>query len=266
MPRRGASQASESTRKAKDSRWRYLLRNPEFRGELAAVSRLAALADHSQRRVRLFDERFEALLKKWGFSYLNLELLLMYHQLRRHPVHEIVTTLDSAGDYVLSFPVSADERGDDDFLLRLQVDLRHPLDVLMAHVEEELQDAIGDRPRQRRRLDKVDFYLDVFDRAVRGESFKSIARTQGRGVSTVKTAFLAAKRNIFGSAAGPSKKGLPLVNFDTDAHHRYCSVCKKANTFNEMCTQARTYFLQDHKGQRELTGFDSVRDTGELDR
>jgi hypothetical protein len=62
---------------------------------------------------------------------------------------------------VSMFPVNTLERRRDSSFMHLEIDLRHPADVLIAMVEDELREAIGDDGRQRRRLDKVDFYLSV---------------------------------------------------------------------------------------------------------
>src|SRR6185295_11328180 len=107
MARRSVSEATLATQKEKAARWRYLLRNPTFRSELASVSDLAFQLDRRRaghrkpKTVERFNQQFEALLRTWGFSYINLELLLIYHHLRYKLPHEVVAELDTAQAYVL---------------------------------------------------------------------------------------------------------------------------------------------------------------------
>ena len=174
-------------------------------------------------------------------------------------------------------------------VLDLRVDLSYPQDVLEARIKVELSKAMKNRRNyqrkslfppapQRRRLDKVNFYLRVFDLAEKGETFGKIAKALNRRVSTVKSVFLAVRRNIFGfrpvfqtttssgaiaspeNGSAPSKQELPLADFDPAKHISQCSVCKKAQTFKGMCIRTRMYALQEHGSQRELTGLDTRRD------
>jgi hypothetical protein len=63
-------------------------------------------------------------------------------------------------------------------------------------------------------------------------------------LSTVKSAYIAACRNIFGVVGVPSKKEAPLVGFDYRMHTGSCLTCKRAQTFNDLCAAARTYAKQ----------------------
>ena len=58
-------------------------------------------------------------------------------------------------------------------------------------------------PPKRRRSDKIDLQLRVFDMATEGKTFKEIARHLKKRGSTVKSAYLVAHSIIFGK---PEKK------------------------------------------------------------
>ena len=247
MPRRKPSEAEEQAHKAKNARWRYAIRNPNFRSELRTVSDL-----HDSNR-EAFKVKFDELLRKWGFHYIRGEILLLLTSF--DPLSQEETDfLEAYSDLVLSYPVLARET-DQDHILLLEIDLNNPLDLLVAGVEEELRWAVEERqegPRGRRRLDKADFHLKVYDLAAKGESFGAIAKALKQRDSTVKSRFLVARRNIFGSVVGPSKRDLPLADFDKDSHVERCTICKAAQRFEDMCPQARLYAIDDHVSQREL--------------
>jgi hypothetical protein len=50
------------------------------------------------------------------------------------------------------------------------------------------------------------------------------------------------------------KKRATLVNFEL-THLQKCPICKKAKTARELCPKAYAYIHQDHKYQKELTGY-----------
>jgi hypothetical protein len=152
--------------------------------------------------------------------------------------------------------------------LLISVDVTYPLDLLLSLIEAQIREAIEfrrslvrepPRPYKRRRSDKAEFYLRGYDLAEQGQTFGAIAKALKRRVSTVKSAFLAARRIIFGSAPVPSKRQLPLVSFDIGNHCQQCSICRTAQRFEDMCPQAQYYANQDYASQRELTGLDTFR-------
>jgi hypothetical protein len=136
--------------------------------------------------------------------------------------------------------------------LNMRVDLDHPVETLLPLIEKELGSHSHAYRRGRRRLDRVDFYIQVFDLAESGETFKDIARKLKCRPPTVKSAFLAARRNVFGFVAGPSASSFLSPASTSTRHSQKCPICRKAEEFEEMCTQARRYALQDHKSHREL--------------
>src|SRR5262249_10638059 len=151
--------------------------------------------------------------------------------------------------------------------LLLAFDLTQPRELPPPLAEEPTRAAVPaphTLNRRRRRVDKVDSYLRVYDLAERGQTFGTIAASLGERPSTVKSAFLAARRSVYGLAAAPAKQALPLVDFDYATHISSCATCSKAESFDQMCARARQYALQDHRGQHELTGLDTVsRDIAE---
>jgi len=161
--------------------------------------------------------------------------------------------------------------------LMLKLELGYPQDVLEETVKLEIKKAMKKRHRLeakgqfpmtpiRRRLDKVDYQLAVYDRANQGETFAKIHRSLKKPVSTVKSLLLAATQNIYGSLSGPSKKKLPpkkklpLMDLDPDKHIATCPQCSKAKTVEEMCSKVQIFAEQDQVSQRELPGVDTIRD------
>ncbi len=132
-------------------------------------------------------------------------------------------------------------------------------------------------PSRRRRMDKVHFYLQVYDRAEACETFPAIARGVGKRVSTVKSAFLAAGRMIKGltvpgdgdgtrhqslgrgKAQVPTKRDLVLGSINTEKHVLRCPQCRSAKTPKEMCAPAQKYVEQDCQSIPKWSVYDSKR-------
>src|SRR5262249_19248729 len=140
---------------------------------------------------------------------------------------EALAQMESSGVYHHACEGSARYvRGDDGQMmiepdhgrLTLEIDLSYPVDVLVELVKELIQKAQGEHPR-RRRPDKADFYLSVYDRVVKGEKFDDIAAIMGKPVSTIKSAWAMASYNIFGPEA-PSRKTLMRGAFNSETHFK----------------------------------------------
>lgn len=285
MARKGQREAEGVTERAHLTRLQYLSRNPDFRKSLDSLTNLrSALPEPGTSE--LTNERLDVLLgftvradqiaREWGIPFDLLSALAWKKWLEGVEPQEripaasplmdppVVAWMDGVPAFMASvFGMDSTERQpEDNRYLNLRVDLDHPVEALLPLIEKELgRFSREHRQGRRRRLDTVAFHLGVFDRAEAGETFKAIASNLGKRSSTVKSAFLVARRNIYGSIPGPSKGKLPLRDFDPEKHSRDCAVCKTAQTFETMCAKVRKYALQDHKSQRELTGFDPVRDT-----
>jgi len=163
-----------------------------------------------------------------------------------------------------------DQLGDPHTLF-LAVDLAYPQDVLLWLMQLALREAVSERGtylkrdgRKRQRADKADADLAVYDLVLNGETFGTIARKVNRPVSSVKSAYLAACQNIFGSAPPPRKRGAPLFGFENPGTHvENCKACKAAGRPEEMCAQARSFYSQDHVSQRERPAGRDPRDLSE---
>ena len=267
VPRRTGPEAERAAAQAVEARWRYLLRHPTFRAGLQGVLELLrSRGGH----VKAY-EASRNLADKWPLLWA---IPLNYFQRApdvapdAFPYFEALYTPEppvwaiTEDHFITADSEGAEYSNPYDFgdpkVLYLGIDLDRPRDVLLALIEEDLRKAVHERREVfgerggRRRLDKVDFYLRVYDLATRGETFSAIAAALGRRPSTVKSAFVAARINIFGPQAAPTKRELPLVGFDPESHFQKCAACKKAERPEEFCTQARAYVEQDYVGRREL--------------
>ncbi len=298
MPRREGPKAEAAVAKARESRWRYLLRNPEFRAELNELRRHYREVGenykwgHLLRDGTILKETWEAYDKRNAFRekwelYVPDELLYPYYNIPDispqtvEPFESFLERKD--GDFIGSAvsavdpwdvygwgeyggPPRTDPGPGPGRFLEIEVDLSYPDDVILSVISEELRKARRTHPRsrQRQRFDKTDFYLNVYDLAEKGETFRAIAKSLESHVSTVKSAYLAAYRNIYGVKPKPSKRTLPMDTFDWEnlddvEHFRTCRDCKKAKTADEMCPPLRLHVTQEHRGQRESTGHDTRR-------
>jgi len=212
---------------------------------------------------KVFDKKETDFLVKWdllwvpskildsesGIPDLGSETIEVYEPFFQFPVRKPVTAIDLYDAYPDRIVCTCDAedlgsppRG---VLLEILVDLRYPRDVIISLIEQELRKAQKrPRPQQRQHLDKVDFHLKVYDLAEQGDTFAAIANTLGKPKSTVKSAFIAVRRNIFGSAPVHSKKRLPLVDFNLNRHLMECSVCKAAEQFEDMCWYVPSRMMQ----------------------
>jgi len=292
MPRRTRSNAEEVIRANRNARWRYLLRNRDFQRDVNLIR--AGLLDRSYEGQR----QAERIAKRWSargiyvptvawssaFSWQQVPVLSP----RTIPLYEPLLDNDS---WALTEAFSAYDPGnpeEDTYVGRpgqfreFSVSLDAPLDVIMALIEQDLREAKahrGEVPR-RWRAEKADFYLTVFDEAVEGKSFRDIAATLHKPVSTVKTAFLVACEHISATSVShtmsvaesfanahaapeslqpgsartfPSKSRLPVVSMDSDTHMETCRACRRANSAEELCSQARAYINQDARSESQAS-------------
>jgi len=301
MPRRYGTIAIDQARKAHAARWRYLLRNPAFRADINALllaRRSESLSTNDGRDAATRAIRAERTLhEKWGLDAIPASLRLGYHT---HPnakvlpeltgqtvkVWEEVFSVDLFPPFYGLASVGWGESGEDDSwialrrgLLNLTVDITYPLDLLMAAIEAELREKIefrrslvkeSPKPYRRLRVDNIDFQLNVFDRAERGETFSVIAKALDAKGSTVKTAFLVARARIRADSQSP-KLDLILDDFDPATHMTKCRVCAAAETLEAMCPAAQRHVTQDHRSAspKEILGYtdeDRARPRSETSR
>jgi hypothetical protein len=335
VPRRKGPEAERAATGARESHWRYLLRNPGFRddindllklydlidaeghrqqaapsgdaeaqttateagpGGLRARFGLPPLSDAARRALNLkgdarrLEEKLRDVTASLGFAFPVWELRRgraerrinskpPFPKLTNETVAEYEKILGEAGppvtaieDYDGETHLTPQELGDPRTLY-LAVDLAYPQDVLVALMEDELRKAI-DRRHQflatrsgRRRPDKVDFYLQVYDRAHEGQSFGTIAKTLGKSGSTVRTAFAVAARNIFGPREPPSKREVVTAGFKAEGHIEKCPVCKLATIPEQFCLPMRRDLGMDRAERpwRETLSADPHREAADPD-
>ncbi len=255
MPRKGKDKAVSEVDAAQLATWRYLVRNPKFQSDMRNLrqSMIDGPAGLSE-----FTSMCESVADNWGLARIPPSAIIYWpgEDLKRHEVRDAE---HYGSEFRVSYsPVASTELREDRFL-HLWVDLEQPADVLLPLFQEELRQQIEKRSRRRRRLDKVDFYLEVYDRAKDGATFRKIATELKRSPSTVKSAYLMAVQNVFRSVDTPRKGRLSLPYFDPTTHVRDCATCLNAKTGEKMCREFRLYVGQDHVAQREITGHDTTR-------
>lgn len=132
----------------------------------------------------------------------------------------------------------------------LRIDRTHPVSELLPLIGDKLDFILNPitrepSPARRRRSDKADSNLKVFDLASQGQTFSQIAKELHQRPSTIKSAYLVASRNIFGKPL--RKKQAPIASFDPHKHTEKCPICPEARRVEELCPQARSYANQDRK-------------------
>lgn len=262
MPRRRGSYAETTAQKAQEAGWKYLVRNPEFINDLNELQHLYEKINRKinktgkvfdRRLSRLWDDGVRRVADKYGLARLPP----IFPNLRWMDL----AVLESYGsEWGINYtPVMLGELKENGFLF-FRVDVDHPIDDLLPLIEEQLRNFYRDRPKRRRRLDRIGFNCTVYDLAVEGKKFWEIATTLNKRVPTVKSAYLTARRNIFLIREPPTKKQLPLIDFDSNSHCQSCAICQKAQTFGDMCEKARLYSGKDSKAQRETVGHDTTEE------
>jgi hypothetical protein len=313
MPRRRGPEAELAANRARQSHWRYLLRNPPFRDDINRLLETYAvlrtlkqketerpseqkvkvrtqrefaevlvglftdddrLWGKLQDKMRKLEAKLTAITKPLGLYLLVSELrqgrfidgsalgeplpkltpdtVVRYEKLLREDVSPVSVIDDQDAGYL-----SGDELGDP-HTLYLSIELAHPQDVLLSLIEQRLRQVIGERSKlikrdsgKRQRTDTADMGLAVYDQVLSGATFQKIASKLKRPVSSVKSAYLAAYRNIHGSHPPRPKRLMPLEGFDPATHFQTCKVCKNAKRPEDFCGPALAYVRQDQVSQRE---------------
>jgi hypothetical protein len=238
MPRKKVAEAHAEQKAKGSARIRYLIRNPVFQEEFNELRKLVAQEDDigaQLDRMRKFEDRwavpflvrYPKLFQKRDDTLLSADTISKFESMVTADVRpaRLLNDVDSFRDASR---------------LYICVDLNcdRTVESLCALIEEEVRRAFRERQgnalRSRTREDKIDFYLKVFDRAERGDKFVTMSRELKKRLSTIKSAFLAARRNVFGSNAASSKEDLPRANFDPVKHCQQCSQCQKATRFEDV--------------------------------
>ncbi len=235
MPRRTGEKAKDEAKRAREMRWQYLIRNHLFRAEVREL-RKAFKEDHDDA-----DNKRTALIEKWNLTQVPDDILrepiipddnprkLAYYEMFLdrppfgYPVEALAPLNDSPGRY-----------------LNIKIDLTEPVDLILYFISETLREH---RPGSagKRRLDKADFQLKVFDLYEYGKKdFEEIARElqyrtrtiKGRR-NTVRSAYVAAKRKVYEVSDEQPE--------ETQNSHDYenCKICRKAKEVEEFCRTGR---------------------------
>jgi hypothetical protein len=196
---------------------------------------------------------------KWGIYLPKAGLSEALPDLRQDTISQW-TEIFSREPAIVPFPVKAGHSRMN--WLRLEVNLTYPRDILIERVEKEISKAMSQSRKVRRRWNKFDYYFQVYDSAMAGETFTTISRTLKKRVSTVKSAFLAIGKMIYfcdrpGLARSdahrestlPKKKTLVLMNFDSDTHISRCEICKKALAVSQMCRVSKIFASQEYRSR-----------------
>ena len=255
--------AKATARKFQKILWHYRVRNPDFRNDLKRLQDAHNSEPHTLYGTWSgIQHLLTHITEKWDLPFIPSTAFL---NLSPNDIDRVEYLDQVVSEYGLNATSIANSAVS---LIRLEyghfIDLRvryydHPVSELLPLIEEELNFATRNVTPKRRRLDKVPFQLKVFDQCARGETFSKIAKKLKRRHSTVKSAFLSARRNIFNDPTSFRKKSVVLLNFDPHSHVPNCSTCRKAEKFEQMCQPARLYANQVTKGKRGLTGYDTSR-------
>jgi hypothetical protein len=199
---------------------------------------------------------------EWGVNLPKAALSDALPDLRQDTINQW-TAIRSKEPAIVPSPVKAGHSRTN--WLRLKINLSYPRYMLIDEIEKELSKVMRTRCKTRRRWDKYDYYLQVYDSAKAGETFTAIARALNKRVSTVKSAYLAIVNTIYycdptgltrihahRDRALPKKKTLILTDLDPKTHVSQCERCKKAQTVDQMCRVSQIFTNQDTRGQREL--------------
>lgn len=199
---------------------------------------------------------------KWGIHLPKVALSEALPDLGQNTIEQW-TPISSKEPAIVPFPLRAAHSRKN--WLRLEINLSYPRDILIERIEKQLAQVMSQSRKARRRWDKFDYYLQVYDLGLKNETFASIACALKKSVSTVKSAWLSIGRTI--SSFDPTglkrshpprlhayrtKKQTVLQSFDDKNHVSQCAHCTKAKTADDMCPQAKLYVNQETRGQREL--------------
>ena len=160
-----------SIQKARESRWRILIRNPRFFKDIERLQRALF------RKGKINEKQVERVADKWGVPQIPWEVI-MYCP----PINDAsyAPFLESCaykfGLLRVSYEPLAAHRLSRNRFLTLMVDLEHPLDDLVELFKNEVRIVATTPRRGRKRLDKLDEYLPCWDHAQKGWTLREIAK------------------------------------------------------------------------------------------
>ena len=255
---------------------RFRLRDPQVRKELQQLQSLCReeLSKNDPDKYMLW-ERIGQVTDKWSIPRFTENILLNMPPIddadcTRYLDRVLLVYAEMYGIYMINPPIYVMNHPNQNYLDLRIVNYDRPVNELLPLIEDAIKSARENKkkrkqqgrnisPPQRRRLDKVDFQLKVFDMATEGKTFREIARHLRKRESTVKSAYLIACHHIAGKKIDKKRKAF-LFHFNAETHLRECPTCKKAEREEQFCPKALAYAGEDYKSQRELTGFNTIAD------
>jgi hypothetical protein len=236
--------------------WQLLIRNPRFWEDLYILhDKLLdwlrnARAKHEKFRLITtqllyeYDSFKERLERKWGISPIPIWAALCVVEER--PSRKGIETLEelyegSIKERSVSPPPVQKLRYHLDDLLDVRLDLKRPLYELLRGVEVATKGLLLNK---RQRFKEAEFELKVFDlREYDKKSLRSIARELKTPLSTVRSAYLAAKRKI----------GIVTKKTDppSDPGPIYSCPDKRCKLGERLCDAHQAYIKQDEIYLRE---------------
>lgn len=237
MARRSGSTADLEIAKTREMRWKFLIRNHQFRADIRELRR--AFKDDEEDA----GAKRNAMIEKWSLAEMPAGIL------REHIIpDDIPRKLKYYEEFVFQppfgYPVEAlaPINSSGRKFLNLKVDLSEPSDLVLHLVSEALREY---RPvlenRRRRRLDKAEFQLRVFDLyEYDRKDFEEIAvlvqqrtRTIKGRRNTIRSAYVAAKSKIYGTS-------YPQGEQEAESHdYEVCQICSRAKRVEEFCRVGR---------------------------
>jgi hypothetical protein len=262
MARKNATQAKAELESDKKARIRYLLRNPSFQREFNELrSRVRRIGDFLKQlsEVAAFESRWgieciachPALYQRPDDRVLDSSTVPHFEKILTSDLYQ-VKLIGDIGSF------TADGR----LWLHIDLNSNRTVDSVLAVVEQEIRRSFPKR-KKRKRLDSVNFNLAVFDLVIQRKTFYEIKKILGKPISTVKSAFLAATREIFGEPKFKRDKSIYFSPMDNPSTHLdTCEVCKRAMAdvkgVGDFCPEFLAFVNQDYVPQREMTSYDTT--------
>jgi len=212
MPRKTSKTAHQQWKKAEYDIWRLLIRNPKFQKELLALDRRCRKprrpSDRRQEKGSPFSNEMDETRKfcdKWGLVRLPFPpsfLSLTYDIFAPHEMElAYLRRQELAGPdpVVVRRPAEILELQKGQYLY-CWVNVTWPIDQVLATFEGQLREFYQDRkdsPKKRRRPDKLDMQLRVYDKVTEikessGEvNFSILAKQVRSHVNTFRTMYYA---------------------------------------------------------------------------
>jgi len=254
MPQPTSDGARAEVRREMSARWKYVLRHPDFRKQ---VRELRSLYQRDQQEAAPVHKQ---LIERWKLKALPFDILTIPY-IPDEPPYKNAYYETICPQATIRFPVELHDAAEGQSyphtmpadlqsgkFLQITVDLSYPDALLLSMITDEIRRI---RP-QRRHRDRDDDYLEVYDRAEKGESFVTMAAALNQSVPTLKSQLRVACRNIYGPGNIPPKWKLKTIGVNEATHVDHCLQCRTALTVEDMCAQGQAYVDQDTAGQVEL--------------